>query len=571
MLNAELARILRSIAAYLEMKEENVFKIRAYENAANSIESMAEDIGDVYKKGGLAALEKIPGVGKAIAEKIEEFIKTGKIGYHQKLKKQIPVDIEQLSAVEGMGPKKMLFLYKKLKIKNMKDLERAAKQGKIHSLPGFGEKTEKNILKSIGFAKKTSGRFTLGDVLPIAKEIEVYLKKQKAVRSVVVAGSIRRRKETIGDIDILVISSFPHEAVNAFVKIPYVGKIYGKGKTKSTVKLKNGLDVDLRVIPEKSFGSAMNYFTGSKAHNIALRKIALSKKLKLNEYGLFRGTKQIAGKTEEELYKKLGLRYIEPELRENAGEIEASKKNKLPKLIGYKDLKGDLQMHTNWTDGTQTIEEMALAAKNLDLEYIAITDHTKSLAMTGGLDEKKLEKQGKEIDNANKKIRGIAILKSAEVNILKDGSLDIKDSALKKLDVVGAAVHSNFNMPKQDMTSRIIKAMENPHVDILLHPTGRIIKRREAYAIDIEKIIDMAKSTGTVLEIDSYPERLDLKDEHARLAVKKHVKIAIDSDAHSTDHLQLLEFGIAQARRGWAQKKDVINAWPLKKMKKMLK
>ncbi len=571
MRNKEAAKILSEIAIYLEMMNENVFKVRAYEKAAQTIDSMSDDIGEIYKKGGPKALEEIPGIGKGIAEKLEEFITTDKIKFYEELKKKTPVDISSLLGIEGLGPKKIKILYHKLKIKNIGDLEKAALKGRIRNIPGFGEKTEHNILKGIEFAKQSRGRLLLGEVLPIAMEIEEKMSKLSYVDRIVVAGSIRRRKETIGDADVLVVSKRPEKVMDYFVSMPEVARVYGKGRTKSMIKLRDGLGVDLRVVPAESFGAALNYFTGSKDHNIAMRRIAISKGLKLSEYGVFRGEKQVAGKTEGEVYELLGLRYIEPEMRENTGEIESAKRNKLPHLIGYNDLKGDMQTQTRWTDGNHSIEEMALEARRIGLEYIAITDHTKSLAMTGGLDEKKLEKQGKEIDAINRKTKGFTILKGAEVNIMKDGSLDIADSALKKLDVVGASVHSLFNLPRAEQTRRIIKAMNNPNVDIIFHPTGRVLKKREPYDVDIEALIDAAKDTDTVLEIDAFPDRLDLKDEHIRMAVKAGVKLSIDSDAHSKSHMRFLEFGISQARRGWAEKKDIINAWPLEKTLKMLK
>ncbi|MBI2075803.1 MAG: DNA polymerase/3'-5' exonuclease PolX [Candidatus Aenigmarchaeota archaeon] len=571
MKNPEVARILYNIAIYMEMQGEMVFKVRAYEKAAQSVEALGEDVNEIYGKGGMKALEEIPGVGKSIAEKIEELLKTGKLKYYEALKKKIPVDVEGLRRIEGIGPKTILALYKKLKIKNIEDLEKAAKSGKIRTLEGFGQKSEENILKGIEFMKRSSGRYVLGHILPLGKEIEKRLASLEYVKTAIVAGSFRRRKETIGDIDILVVSGEPKKVMDYFVKMPEVINVYGKGETKSTVKLENGIDVDVRVVEEKSYGAALNYFTGSKDHNISLRRIAVEKGLKLSEYGLFKKQKFVGGRTEEEVYKILGLRYIEPEIRENTGEIEASKKGALPKLIGYSDLKGDLQTQTSWTDGSDTIEEMALAAKKTGLEYIAITDHTKALAMTGGLDESKIAKQGKEIDKVNEKLEGIKILKGAEVNIMKDGHLDISDKALSQLDIVGAAVHSNFNLSREDQTKRIISAISNEHVDILFHPTGRIIQKREPYDADIQKIIDAAKDTGTVLEIDAYPDRLDLKDEHVKLAVSSGAKLCIDSDAHNKNHFRFLEFGIAQARRGWAEKKDVINALPLGKMLKMIK
>ncbi len=570
MRNTELAQIFREVALYLEMKEEP-FKPRAYEKVAYSLEALEEPVGEIYRRGGVKALRAIPGVGQAIAEKIEEVIRTGRLRYYEELKKEVPVDVRGLTAIEGIGPKSVKLLYEKLAIKTAADLEKAARAGKIRGLPHFGEKMEQKILKGIEFLKQGSGRFPLGSALPLIGEIEQRLRELPEVEEVVVAGSTRRWKETIGDADILAISRKPEKVMEFFVSMSEVMHVQGQGKTKSTVKLKNGMDVDLRVVPRESFGAALNYFTGSKDHNVALRKIAQEKGLKLNEYGLFRGNKRIAGKTEEEIYKALGLAFIPPELRENQGEIEAAQKGELPNLVGYRDLRGDLQTQTTWTDGANSIEEMAGEAKRLGLEYIAITDHTKGLAMTGGSDEKKLLKQMAEIDKINRSLKGITILKGAEVNINKDGTLDIKDEVLARLDVVGIAVHSHFNLPKREMTERIVRAMRNPHADILFHPTGRVIQKREPYDVDMDALIKTAKETGTVLEIDAYPDRLDLKDGHIRKAVEAGVKLVIDSDAHSVNHMRFLEFGVAQARRGWAEKKDVINTRPLKEFLKCLK
>lgn len=570
MRNAELARIFREIALYLEMREEP-FKPRAYEKVAYALEALEEPVELIYKRGGLKALRGIPGVGEAIAEKIEELIQTGKLRYYEELKREVPVDIRGLTSIEGIGPKSVKVLYEKLHVKDVSGLERVALAGRIRALPRFGEKMEQKILKGIEFLKQGSGRFPLGSVLPLITEIQARLGDLSEVDKVVVAGSTRRRKETVGDADILAISRKPEKVMDVFVAMPEVSHVHGKGKTKTMVKLKNGLDVDLRVVPEESFGAALSYFTGSKDHNVALRRIAQEKGLKLNEYGLFRGTKRVAGGTEEEIYQALGLSFIPPELRENQGEIEAAKKGDLPDLVGYEDLRGDLQTQTTWTDGSNSIEEMAAEAKRLGLEYIAITDHTKGLAMTGGSDEKKLLRQMKEIEKLNRSLKGITILKGAEVNINKDGTLDIKDEVLAELDVVGIAVHSHFNMPRQEMTGRIVKAMRNPHADILFHPTGRVIQKREPYDVDLDAIIRTAKETGTVLEIDAYPDRLDLKDEHVRKAVEAGVPLVIDSDAHSVNHIRFLEFGVAQARRGWAEKKDVINTRPLKEFVRSLK
>ena len=578
--NQDIARILSEMAVLLEM-EGVQFKPRAYEKVAQEITTLDTEIADLYKKSGRGGLLKIPGVGEGIADHIESLLARGTFSEYQKLKKKTPVDITGLTAVEGVGAKMVKTLWEKLKVRNLADLERAARAGKIRKLEHFGERSEQKILKGIEFLKQSGGRMILGFVLPEIRNLEKMIRAFPEVEQAVVAGSVRRMKETIGDIDILAISSRPEKVMDRFLKLPFIAHVYGKGLTKTNVRLKNGLDADLRVVPKASFGAALNYFTGSKEHNVALRELAIKKGWKLNEYGLFKGKKMIAGRTEEELYKKLGLRYIEPEMRENMGEIRTAlrqvqgKPYGLPKLIGYKDLKGDLQVHTDWTDGEDSIEEMARAAQATGLEYIVITDHTRSLAMTGGADEKKLLKQMKEIERINKgysqKGIGFRVLKGAEVNIQKDGTLDIKDEVLEKLDVVGAAVHSHFNLSRAEQTRRMIRAMENPNIDIIFHLTARIINRRGPIELDMDEVIRAAKRTRTVLEIDAYPDRLDIKDEYVRKCVGAGVKMAIDSDAHSKHHFKMLEFGIAQARRGWAEKKDIINTWPLEKMLSFLK
>jgi len=570
--NREIAKIFYEISWYLEMQGV-AFKPRAYEKVAEVIQGLEQDVRMIYGKGGIKALEQIPGVGVSIAEKIEELLKTGRLKYYRDLRKKVPVDRCSFAGIEGLGPKSIFKLYKKLGIRDLNDLEKAVKAGQIRKLEGFGEKSEQNILKGIEFVRKSGGRFVLGFIMPEIREIESRFEKLKEVQKIVVAGSVRRRKETIGDCDILIISTKPGPVMDYFVAMPEVARVTAHGETKSAVKLKSGLDVDVRIVPEKSYGAALNYFTGSKDHNVALREMALKKGYKLNEYGLFRGSRQIAGKSEQEIYKVLGLDYIEPEMRENTGEIELAKNHKLPKLINYKELKGDLQTQSNWTDGADSIEELAEAAIAAGLEYIAITDHTKRLAMTGGLDEKRIIEQGKEIDRINKKLQapGFRILKGTECDILKDGSLDLPDKILEKLDIVGVSVHSHFNLSRKDQTERLKRAIENPNVDILFHPTGRIINRREPYNVDIDEVIRVAKRTATVLEIDAYPDRLDFKDEHIKKCIEAGVKLSIDSDAHSVTHLPYLEYGLAQARRGWATRDDIINAWPLEKMLKFLK
>ena len=569
--NRAIAELLREIGEYLAMQ--NVpFKPRAYEKAADAIDSIEEEVSEIYKVGGIKALEEIPGVGVSIGEKIEEFLKTGRIAYYEQLKKKAPVDLSELAKVEGLGPKSIKQLYEKLGVQNLADLEKSARAGKIAKLPGFGQKSEEKILKGISFAKSFGGRFVLGSVMPAIRAIEDRLRKLPGVEKIIVAGSVRRRKETVGDADILIISKKAPPIMDSFVAMPEVASVIAHGETKSSVKLASGINVDLRVVPAESYGAALNYFTGSKEHNVALRAQAMQKGWKLNEYGLFKGEQRIAGKTEEELYEKFGMDYIEPELRENTGELVAAVKHELPKLIGYGDLHGDLQVQTDWTDGADSIETMAKTAIAHGLKYIAITDHTKRLAMTHGLDEKRILKQMAEIDRLNKKFAGkIKILKGSECDILRDGSLDLPDGVLAKLDVVGVAVHSLFNLSRKDQTERIRRAITNPNADILFHPTGRIINRRAAYDIDIDDLIATAKRTGTIMEIDAFPDRLDLKDEHIRKCVAAGVQMAIDSDAHSAAHFAVLEYGIAQARRGWAEKGDIINAWSLDKMLKYLK
>ena len=567
MLNQELAKILYEIADYLEM-EEVPFKPYAYQKAALGVESLEEDVREVYQKGGVQALKEIPGVGERIARDIEEYLKTGQIKRHQRFKKRLPLELDEIIGVEGVGPKRAKVLYQKLGIRNLKDLEKAARAGKIARLAGFGEKTEKNILEGIAFLKKSRGRFLLGEILPKVKEVQQKLESLKEVRRVNPAGSVRRRKETIGDVDFLVVSDKPAQVMDFFVSLPGVVKIWSKGSTKASVRMKEGFDMDIRVVPKRAYGSALQYFTGSKEHNIVIRRLAMDKGLKLSEYGLFRGRKMVAGETEEGIYRALGMRWMEPELRENQGEIEAALKKKLPCLIGYGDIRGDLHTHSDWDGGANSIEEMARAAQKMGYEYIGIADHTKFLRIEHGLDERKLKRRNQEIDKLNRKFKNFKILKGCEANIMNDGSIDIKNDSLAELDYVIAGIHSSFKMSKEKMTERMIRAMKNPHVDIISHPTGRILKKRDEYQIDFDKILRAAKETGTALEISAWPERLDLNDQNIRRAKIAGVKMAINTDSHHQDHLRFMEFGIAQARRGWAEKSDIINAWSLSKLLK---
>jgi DNA polymerase (family 10) len=477
MKNQEIAKILYEIGYFLEMQEIK-FKPLAYQKAAIILDELTKDIETIYKQGGQKALEEIPGVGKNIAEKIVEYIETGEIAYFEKLKAKMPVKIDELLAVEGIGPKTIKALYEQLDIKDIQDLKKAAEKHKIMCLPGFQEKTEQNILQGIAFVEKSRGRFLLGDILLQVKEILEKLKTLKEVKQIDVAGSVRRMKETIGDVDVLVASDMPKPISDSFVSMDGIEKIWAKGRTRSSIRMRQGFDCDLRVVSEKSYGSALQYFTGSKEHNIAVRKIAIKKGLKLNEYGIFKNKKQIAGKTEKEIYKILGMEYIAPELRENQGEVEASLENKLPKLIDYNEIKGDLHCHTNWSDGNNTIEEMAETALKMGHQYLGISDHTKFLKINNGLDEKRLAKQRRQIEKLNEKLRGkLRILCSAETNILNDGSIDINDNALKELDYAIAGVHSNFKMPKEQMTERIVEAIKNPYIHIIAHPTFARCKR----------------------------------------------------------------------------------------------
>jgi DNA polymerase (family 10) len=617
--NAALSRILRQIAYLIELeaqdnnneadknKSNTVFKIRAYRRTADIIENLSSNVEEVYNKQKLKGLIAIPSIGKAIALKIEEYITTGKIEYAEELKKRTSINVEEFYHLEGVGigPKTVKALHDSLGLNNLTDVERAATEGKIRSVPGFSYKKEESILKKIQSFKKDSGRYLLGDVYPLVRQIEVRLSNIKGVKNAIAVGSFRRMKETLGDIDYLVVSDTPEVIMDYFASMPEVDQVVGKGPSKTFVKLNNGMDADLLVVPEESFGSALQYFTGSKEHDVALRKIAISKGLRLNEWGVYddNNNRLIASSKEEEVYDILGLEWIPPEMRENKGETELAKKErtkegqiKLPDLVDYKSLKGDLQVHSSDTDGMMSIKDIALAAKEkFGLEYIVITDHTKNLALAHGLDEDRLLDQANKISELNDKLKndfeynnekernsGIGscisnisnnfrILSGAEVNIMKDGSLDIPSNILDKLDVVGAAIHSNFSQPVEVQTNRLIKASQNPSVDIIFHPTGRIINKRDGYPVNMERLINVAKDTGTILEVDAHYNRLDLKDDHILMAVQNGVKLAIDSDAHHYIHFAFLTFGIGQARRGWAKQSDVVNTLSADKMMNSLK
>ncbi|MGB7632448.1 MAG: DNA polymerase/3'-5' exonuclease PolX [Nitrososphaeraceae archaeon] len=606
-MNLEIANIFREIAYILEMgvtekdgedqksKLGLIFKIRSYKKAADVIENLYTEVDELYKTEKINGLLKLPSVGKAIALKIEEYILTGKIHYYEDLKKVIPVNVSELMNLEGIGPKTIMTLYSNLKIQDIAELENAARGGRIRSIAGFSQKREEAILKKIQFFRKGKERRLIGEIYPLVKEIESRLANVSGIKHAVAAGSFRRMRETIGDVDFLVSTSAEGDnstktrIIDYFINMPEVREIVGKGAAKAFVKLKNGMDADLLVVPEESFGAALQYFTGSKEHGVAVRKVALSRGLKLNEWGVFdANSRRVAGLTEEEVYQTLGLDWIPPEIREDKGEIELapvkgghqhSKKSskgrtKLPQLIEYNDLQGDLQVHSNYTDGTFSIEEMAQNARiKFGLKYLAITDHTTSLKLANGLNGQELINQSNRIAETNdaNKDTGFKILSGAEVNIQKDGSLDIPNNILDRLEIVGAAIHSNFSLPIDVQTNRLLEAAKNSSVDIIFHPTGRMINRRDGYPVDMIKLIETARDTKTVLEVDAHYNRLDLKDEHIRMAVENKVNLVIDSDAHHPLHFAFLRFGIGQARRGWAEKSSILNTLPASKLLDSLK
>lgn len=562
MTNREISSKLREISLFYGM-DDVPFKPAAFERAADAVDVYPEPLHALYKRGGRKALMDIPGVGEGIAKDIESFLKRRPSTDYRRLKKRYPVDILALTAIESVGPKTVKLLYRELGVRTVRQMEKAAMQGKVRSLPGMGAKSEEKILAGIAVAARSSGRQLLGDILPLAEALVADIRAVAGVKHAEVAGSVRRRQETVGDLDIVVTTKDPEAVMAKFTGFPEVKEVLEHGHTKTVVLLKNGMHADVRVVADDEFGAALQYYTGSKDHNVVVRGMAIEKGLKLNEYGIWKGSRRLAPKTEEDVYEALGLLYIEPELRTDTGEVQAALRRKLPNLIPYGSVRGDLQTQTSWTDGAHSIKEMAEAAYANGLEYIAITDHTKALAMVGGLDEKRLAEQGREIDRVNalfrKRPRPFRILKGAEVDILKDGSLDIADATLAKLDFVGASVHSHFLLPAAQQTARIVRAMENPHVDAIFHPTGRIIGKREPIALDLPALIAAAKRTRTLLEIDAFPGRSDLRDAHVRMAVEAGVKLVIDTDAHATSHLAYLDLGVAIARRGWAAKADIVN------------
>jgi DNA polymerase (family 10) len=563
--NRDIAHLFREIAELLELKEDNPFKIRAYQKAARNIEGLPESMEDIYRKGGVQALENIPGIGKSIAEHIEELIKKGKMHKYESLIKEFPRGFLELTQTPGLGPKTALLLYKKLKIDSLSSLEIAARAGKLRDLPGMGAKKEENILRGIELKKKSRGRFLIDDAASHAELIVEELSKLKEIKNILPCGSLRRGQETIGDLDILITSEKPEPIMDAFVKLKFVKEVISHGETKSSVILNNEMQADIRVVEPKSFGAAAHYFTGCKAHNIHLRQLAQKKGWKVSEYGIFNKTgKQIGGETEEEMFSMFGLQFIPPELREMRGEFEAAGKQEIPKLIELKDIRGDLHMHTRASDGADTIEEVARAAKKRGYEYILVTDHSQSSRVAHGIKAKAV------LEHLNKirktKVAGIEIMAGMEVDILSDGLLDYPDEILKQCDLVVAAVHSAFKQPPEKMTARIIRALQNKYVHILAHPTGRLIGKREAYAVDLEKVLEAAKKSNVAIEINAHPKRLDLTDVYCKRAKELGVKLIVSTDAHSISDLELMQYGVITARRGWLEKRNLLNTLPLNKL-----
>ncbi|MDH3310167.1 MAG: DNA polymerase/3'-5' exonuclease PolX [Gammaproteobacteria bacterium] len=567
--NADIAKIFEEIADLLEIENANPFRVRAYRNAARQLQGMGESVAEMISRG--EDLTGLPGIGDDLAGKIAEIVETGDSRLLQKLQKQTPPSITELLKIPGLGPKRVRALYHELDVQTVEQLARAAQDGRIRELPGFGTKTEQTILQAITAHVTKQKRFKLAVAAQYAEPLKKYLEKIPDVSQVMLAGSYRRFKETVGDIDILVTATNAEKVMDRFVAYDEVKKISAKGGTRATVILQSGLQVDVRVVKKESLGAALQYFTGSKAHNIEIRRLAQERKLKISEYGVFKGNKPVSGSTEESVYRAIGLPWIAPELRENRGEIEAARAGKLPKLVEFADLKGDLHAHTQATDGHDTLRKMAEAAREHGFEYIAITEHSRRLTVAHGLDPQRLRKQILEIDKLNGQLKNITLLKGIEVDILEDGRLDLPNDVLSELDLVVGAVHSKFHLSRAKQTERILRAMDHPYFTILAHPTGRLIENREPYDVDMLRIIRQARERGCFLELNAHPERMDLLDIYCQMSRDEEVLVAINSDAHRIQDFDNLVYGIGQARRGWLEKKDVLNTRPLKLLRSLLK
>jgi DNA polymerase (family 10) len=567
--NADIAALFEEIADLLEIEAANPFRVRAYRNAARTVGALGTDVREMLEQG--ADLTALPGIGADLAGKIREIVETGHCATLDKLHRSVPHAVVELLQLPGLGPKRVRALYQDLDIHTLPQLQRAARDGRLRELPGFGPKTEQRLLDALAARKAVPRRFKLAVAGQYARALADHLKATPGVGDVVVAGSFRRMRETVGDLDILVTTRDPAAVTRRFAAYDEVRKVVAQGPTRSTVMLKSGIQVDLRVVKPAEFGSALYYFTGSKAHNIAIRRLGQQRGLKINEYGVYRGAKRVAGDTEASVFAAVGLPFIPPELREDRGEIEAAQRKALPALVELADLRGDLHAHTRATDGRNSLREMAEAARQRGFQYLAITEHSRRLTMAHGLDPGRLSRQIGEIDRLNESLDGITLLKGIEVDILEDGALDLPDDLLGRLDLVVGAVHSKFNLARSRQTARILKAMDHPHFTLLAHPTGRLIDSRDPYDVDLPRIIRHAGGRGCFLELNAHPDRLDLLDVHCQMARDAGVLVAINSDAHSVADFDNLAWGVGQARRGWLEKKDVLNARPLKALRPLLK
>jgi DNA polymerase (family 10) len=567
--NADIAALFEEIADRLEIQGANPFRIRAYRNAARTLGELPQEASALLEKG--EDLTRLPGIGDDLAAKVNEIVSTGRCSLLERLRRELPPAVTELLQIPGLGPKRVKALYHDLDVQTVEQLYRAARDGRIRALPGFGEKTELNILQAVEAHASQTRRFKLAVAAQYADALCTFLQAVPGVDRVTVAGSFRRMRETVGDLDILVTAAAGSPVMQRFTAYDEVAEVLSAGTTRASVVLKSGLQVDLRVVDKQCYGAALHYFTGSKAHNIAIRRIAQKLGLKVNEYGVFRGDERIAGEDETSVYKSVGLPFTAPELREDRGEIEAAREGRLPKLVELADLRGDLHAHTKATDGHDSLREMALAAKKLGLEYLAITEHSRHLAVAHGLDPLQLARQCEEIDQLNTELDGITLLKGIEVDILEDGSLDLPDDVLARLDLVIGAVHSQFNLSRAKQTQRILHAMEHPHFTMLAHPSGRLIDKRDPYDVDMLRIIRHARHRGCFIELNAHPERLDLLDTHCQMAKEEGVRVSINSDAHSTFDFANLRYGVGQARRGWLEKDDVLNTRSLTALRRLLK
>ncbi|MCX7612734.1 MAG: DNA polymerase/3'-5' exonuclease PolX [Caldimicrobium sp.] len=563
MKNREVAEILRKTAQLLEIKGDNPFRIRAYERAAQTIEALTRDVIELAKEG---KLESLPGIGSDLANKIREIIKTGTLLTFEDLKKEIPSALLAFLEIPSLGPKKVKAIYERYGITTLEELERACLDHRIAKLPGFGLKTEENILKGIKLFKERTGRRALGEVLPLAEEVIYLIKKRASLIDIAVAGSIRRRKETVKDIDILITTERPEVAMKAVTELPLVEEVIAFGETKTSVRLRGGIQMDVRVVEPEAWGAALAYFTGSKAHNIRIRELALERGLKINEYGVFKGEERIAGRTEEEVYAVLGLPFIPPELREDRGEIEVALQGKLPQLVNYEDILGDGHVHSKYSDGSASLEEIILKAEALGLSWVAICDHSQGLKIAGGVPVEELWKKKKRIEELNNRSQKVKLIMGAEVDILSDGTLDYPDEVLKEIDFVIAGIHTGFQQDERQITFRLVSALKHPLVHAIAHPTGRVLGEREPYAVNMEEVLEAAKTYGKALEINAYYKRLDLNDIYVKASVEKGIPLIIGTDAHHVDQMDFLKLGVGVARRGWCEKKDLLNTLSYEKV-----